>query len=520
MFTGKTSSAGLAAFVILTIPPGVAHAQGEQGNVCVRDFQPGAVCTANDVRIEALAVVSVVEDCVSGTPGETEVVFEALVSAAGSPDRFDVGLFLALDGGSARDGDSCYHDYLAPPLTTTPTYGDKNFDGIDDITDGPWLDNDSDTCGDIGTNTQAFKTLPSLRFSCIDSNGDGSADVSVCTSWSNTNGTVCNDVSGAFPGTNSQCSCSGIELGIVPEPQVTVVKSPVTQAVPVGGTASFTFTVTSLTTVSNVAVGDNPACDTLVGPTGDTNADTILTPDETWTYTCDVDNVTAGFTDTVTVTGDGPLGAVVDTDTADVTIAESPVIGLAKRVTTITDVGGGQFDVAFEMEVENLGDVALTDVQVTDDLTTTFPAPVTFSIQAAPAASGTLTANAGFDGSADRNLLAAAASTLAIGGSATISLTVRIDPDGAPGPFQNTAVASGSSPGGASPTDTSDNGTDPDPNGDGDPDEPGENDATPIDLPAQGTLGIPTLDSRGAAILVLLLVTIAVAVLRRHGGLR
>lgn len=99
---------------------------GETGNVCVRDYRSGAVCVANDVRIEALTVVSVIEDCVDGVVGETEVVFETLVSADGSPNRYDVGLPLALDGGSARDGDSCFQDYLDPPLTPTPTYGDKN----------------------------------------------------------------------------------------------------------------------------------------------------------------------------------------------------------------------------------------------------------------------------------------------------------------------------------------------------------------------------------------------------------
>ncbi|HSR68552.1 MAG TPA: hypothetical protein VLU25_11475 [Acidobacteriota bacterium] len=482
------------AFAALALVSGThsAFAQGESGNVCVRDFRSGAVCTANDVRIEQLIVVSVLEDCSSGTVGETEVVFETLVSADGSPDRYDIGLFLALDGGSARDGDSCYHGFLSGAQTSTPTYGDKNMDGVDDLDGGPWWDGDtdSDSCGDIETNTQVFTTLPALRFACIDNNGDGSADVAVCTSWDNNTGSICSDVTEAFPGTNSKCSCDAVELGILPDPQITVVKTPASQMVAAGGTASFTFTVTSLTTISNVVVSDNPACDTLAGPMGDTNNDTILTPDETWTYTCEVENVTASFMDTVTVTGDGPLGAVMDTDTAETTVAENPQIGLAKRVTSFTDAGGGQFDVAVEMVVENLGNVALSDVQVTDDLTATFPAPSTFTIQAGPAATGTLTANAGYDGNSDQNLLNAGASSLAAGASATITFTVRITPNGAPGPFSNTATASGLSPGETETTDTSDDGTDPDPDGDGDPDEPGENDPTPINLAENPVIGV------------------------------
>ena len=107
-------------------------------------------------------------------------------------------------------------------------------DGIPDIDGGPWLDNDGDSCGDIGTNTQVIKILQTLRFACVDNNLDGSVDVSVCTSWDNNAGTVCNDLSGVFPGTNSKCSCDAVELGIppqVPVPGIVVSKDPATQAV-------------------------------------------------------------------------------------------------------------------------------------------------------------------------------------------------------------------------------------------------------------------------------------------------
>lgn len=203
--------------VLLVVFSGAVLAQsGEEGNVCVSDFQPGAVCTANDVRIEELTPVNIIETCSEGTPGEAEVVFEALVSADGSPDRYDIGLFLALDGGSAQDGDLCLHDYLDPPLTVNPTYGDYNVDGVDDILDGPWLDNDEDMCGDMGTNTQVIKTLQTIRFACADQDQDGFADISVCASWDNNTNTVCSDLSGAFPGTNSKCGCDLLNLPFSP----------------------------------------------------------------------------------------------------------------------------------------------------------------------------------------------------------------------------------------------------------------------------------------------------------------
>jgi hypothetical protein len=210
------SAAVVLAGVMLAFPAG-ASAQ-ESGNVCVQDYRPGANCTANDVRIEELVPVLIVEGCNEGEIGVVEVVFEALVSAAGSPNRYDIGMFVALDGGSALTGDSCYHDYLAPPVTSTPVYGDRNADGIPDLYDGPWWDGgpDADLCGDMEQNTQVFKTFLSVRLACVDQDGDGAADVSVCSSWDNNAGTTCNDVTGAVPGTGSKCSCETINFDFTP----------------------------------------------------------------------------------------------------------------------------------------------------------------------------------------------------------------------------------------------------------------------------------------------------------------
>lgn len=198
--------------------PEAAH--GQIGDFCVRDFQPGAVCTANDVRIQALNLVSIVESCDAGVFGQAEAVFEAFVSSVGSPERYDIGLFVAQDGGSARDGDACFHDFLAPPLTPAPTFGDKNGDGVPDLDGGPWLDADSDLCGDVTAGTQLFKMTPALRVACVDTNGNGIVDASVCTSWDNNTATTCSSLADAFPGTNAKCGCERVELGIPISPPV------------------------------------------------------------------------------------------------------------------------------------------------------------------------------------------------------------------------------------------------------------------------------------------------------------
>ena len=214
-----------AVLVIIAAP---ADAQ-QIGNYCVRDFQPGANCTANDVRIEQLTPVNVIEDCVTGTPGWATVVFEAMVSASGSPNRYDIGIFIGL--GTAADealtGDNCLHDYLEPPLTATPTYTDlrpPGGNGVNELVGGPWLTNEpsdpTDTCGDIGSNTEFYKTLVQVTLACVNRDFDvgDTADAHVCVSWDNNTNSTCTDVSGAFPGTNSKCGCSIVDLGIAPTP--------------------------------------------------------------------------------------------------------------------------------------------------------------------------------------------------------------------------------------------------------------------------------------------------------------
>lgn len=214
----KSLGGCLFLLLLLAMTPRLAHAQ-EIGNYCVWDYQPGAVCTANDVRIKELRIVQVIKPCNVEPKGTLDVVFEALVSSEGSPDRYDIGLFLAQDGGSALSGDSCYHDYLPPPLTTTPTYGDNNSDGVPDIDNGPWWNGEptaGDTCGDIQTNTQVFRLTLPMTISCADINQNGRADIHVCTSWDNNTGTNCNNVQQAFPGTKSKCGCSVIDFNFTP----------------------------------------------------------------------------------------------------------------------------------------------------------------------------------------------------------------------------------------------------------------------------------------------------------------
>jgi uncharacterized repeat protein (TIGR01451 family) len=105
-------------------------------------------------------------------------------------------------------------------------------------------------------------------------------------------------------------------------PAISISKSPKTQTIPYGSTATFTIVVVNTGDVplSNVFVTDalSPAC----AVTSATIAElATMAPGASTTYTCSLSNVIAGFTNVATDTGTPPSGPdVTATDTAAVTV--------------------------------------------------------------------------------------------------------------------------------------------------------------------------------------------------------
>ena len=159
-----------------------------------------------------------------------------------------------------------------------------------------------------------------------------------------------------------------------------------------------------------------------------------------------------------------------------VVLAENPGIGIAKRVATApVSNNNGTFTLSYIMVVENFGDVALSDLQITDDLAAAFDQATTFVINAVQSAD--FATNGAFNGVSDTNLLAGT-DVLAIGQTGELEVTFTLTPGGFAGPYLNTAVASGNSPAGAPVEDDSTDGIDPDPDNDGNPGNNG--DPTPV----------------------------------------
>jgi uncharacterized repeat protein (TIGR01451 family) len=176
-----------------------------------------------------------------------------------------------------------------------------------------------------------------------------------------------------------------------------------------------------------------------------------------------------------------------ENDMTPITFTETPLLGVAKRVVSVTGLTGanrGLFDAVFEVTLENMGDVDLNNVQATDDLSVTFAAPAT--VVSVSGITSALAENTGFDGTSDKNLLLAT-DTLTSGQTETLQFTVRFDPNGRNN-ITNAVTASATSPGGTTVNDTSTEGTDPD--GTDNDNNPDENTTTHVTIPELPELGV------------------------------
>jgi uncharacterized repeat protein (TIGR01451 family) len=144
-------------------------------------------------------------------------------------------------------------------------------------------------------------------------------------------------------------------------PKIDVQKTPDSQQVQVGGTATFTIRVqnTGDVALTNVTVADPLAPDCV-------RTFASLAVGEAQTYTCTLANVQNDFTNVATATGTPPAGPnVTDTDDAVVDMIR-PAIDIQKTPDNQQVPPGST--VTFTIRVQNTGDVVLTNVTVADPL--------------------------------------------------------------------------------------------------------------------------------------------------------
>ncbi len=214
-----------------------------------------------------------------------------------------------------------------------------------------------------------------------------------------------------------------------------------------------------------------------------------------------------------TQTGLGVTGLAVDGEVEDHLApvgVEQPSVGVTKQLAGTVNEGGGVFLLTFEVGLFNLGNVPLTNVNATADFATAFADAAGFEVVGVT--SPDFTPNPTFDGGADI-LLLAAGNGLGVGESGVISVQVRVSTGGYPGPYTCSSLGSGTSPAGMEVTDVSQDGTDPDSNGNGDPTDDNTPTIFTLDI---GVLSIPTLSGLGLGLLTALLSLAALAGLRRR----
>jgi uncharacterized repeat protein (TIGR01451 family) len=170
----------------------------------------------------------------------------------------------------------------------------------------------------------------------------------------------------------SSSTCGDVnETPLVIKPHISISKSPDAQTILIGQTANFTITVTNDgdSTLTNVVVTDAlaPGC---ARTSADIPGLASMAPGATITYTCTLANVTASFTNIAIATGTPPVGPPVSAqDTAAVTAvapATHPAITIVKNPKSQSVTRGGA--ATFTITVTNTGDVALTNVTVSDPL--------------------------------------------------------------------------------------------------------------------------------------------------------
>jgi gliding motility-associated-like protein len=170
--------------------------------------------------------------------------------------------------------------------------------------------------------------------------------------------------------------------------------------------------------------------------------------------------------------------------TVNVTVAPSLLpakIGLAKALTKTTKNIDGTYDLTYTFTIVNSGEIALTNLSLTDDLSAAFPGA---KVEVKRLVSlGSLIINSDFNGISNKEILAST-STMPATSKELIELTVHVVLGDMQGEFRNTAVVTGISVKTGLPvTDQSTNGLNPDSQTAGDftPNEP-----TPVTLTKDG----------------------------------
>ncbi len=426
-------------FLLAAMVVAVPAARAEDGTgvtilgPCMGDLFHGTLgCTANDVRISGVADVTgdgVVNEeditfapvCDAGSlnvgadcsadpaiclnynnqptpalcgdrcayPGDTTKFAATFIVMLSAQERYDIGLYFAVDGDPNRDGaltGTCSISTL-PEIGSfsRPDGSSGSFVDLDSTCTGRRCPQPEDLCGDIndGANPIYFdlSASPATFISawCVDLDVDGMLNLPNCTSWRQSGANeVCLGPAVAFPGAPSKCNCDPtFEVPIdIPPAELKVVKtaSP-TQLNEPGGTILYQVSVTNLgidpnNDVTLLSLSDdvygNLDADDVGGHTWltstcleDADGPAFITPGGTYTCAFTAPLVGGGgsfHVDVVTAEGIDDYGnAISGEDDAVVELLDVlPAISVLKTASPTSVLEGSQSVVTFEVVVDNL----------------------------------------------------------------------------------------------------------------------------------------------------------------------
>jgi hypothetical protein len=221
----STSGSGISDGTSPARSTGSTSDEGGIGTFSTAPFSDGCVadvgginhpsCTANDVRLTSIVegTLIITEGC-TGTPdhclggsnsgtactsnaqctgGGTcvdTVTFSATGQYQAGPQRYDVGLYIAIDGDPNGDGARFGHCTRFAFLN------------------GETVALDSDNCGDVNANSTPAVPFGPVRIPCFDANNDGLVDINHCETWAQrSDEIICNGAEDVRAGTGSKCFC-------------------------------------------------------------------------------------------------------------------------------------------------------------------------------------------------------------------------------------------------------------------------------------------------------------------------
>jgi uncharacterized repeat protein (TIGR01451 family) len=352
----------------------------DTGQPCPAD-QPGApnnfACTSNDIKLD-LVQLSGITECIEGEMATATFDIDLQINAN---IRYNPMVWISENGIDPRtSGGLCF---------------------VSSIPDGP-IDHipelffaDANECADVDVPSNNFTlsnlTLGSVQFLCVDSDGDQMADIPIIVTWSNSAGAACGQ-GGPYPINETPSKCDAFsattDIAVIQNPALSLVK---VGTLDLGGNGvanpgdliNYTFEVTNTgdTDLTDITVSD-PLVSPITCPGG--NPILSLAPGAsvtcTGSYAITQADIDAGSRSNIaTAAGQDPGGnPISDIDTHDEPIPQAGAVDIVKDGTL--DLGGdgaatpGDL-ISYTFQVSNIGNVALSDIAVTDPLVSPITCP-------------------------------------------------------------------------------------------------------------------------------------------------